>query len=305
MEFGVHPLQSIMNKKILENFKKRKSIYDIENYSNLKIRRNKHNIEKDENSSSKSNKKENFDITKYYIEESYYWNKSLIISFDYNKFGKLKIFENFICIKEIVDHSEKIIDVFFNKRLNIFATTSFDGSICVYFLPNKLISIIRHPEKRYYDKVYVSANPFPTIVAYEKKNSLLRSYSISGLLIKEKKIMLEDENKNEKENNNEIDENKDKKDNKDKKKKEKEKKEKEKKEKEKKEKERKENKNKENKNKDYENKENEDQGLYIINPLFDFYGGNFKDRIIVYNKKIIIKYSIPFFKEVRSLLNIK
>jgi len=219
VEFGVIPLQSITNKMILENFKKRKSIYDIENYSNLKIRRNKHNIEKDENSSSKSNKKENFDITKYYIEESYYWNKSLIISFDYNKFGKLKIFENFICIKEIVDHSEKIIDVFFNKRLNIFATTSFDGSICVYFLPNKLISIIRHPEKRYYDKVYVSANPFPTIVAYEKKNSLLRSYSISGLLIKEKKIMLEDENKNEKENNNEIDENKDKKDNKDKKKK--------------------------------------------------------------------------------------
>jgi len=279
VEFGLIPLQSITNKMILENFKKRRSIYDLEGYIKLKIRRNIHNNENDKNSPAKNNKKEKEDKIQQFIPESYYWNKLLKISFDFNKFGKLKIFENFICIKEVVDHSKQIIDVFFNKRLNIFATTSFDGLICVYILPFKLISTIKHPEaKFFYDKVYVSANPFPTIVAYEKKNNLLRSYSISGLLIKEKKIILEDETKNEnkKENNNGIDENKDKKTKKGKKNK------------------------KETKEKENQGKENQEKGLYIINPLFDFYGGNFKDRIIVYNKEIVIEYSIPFFKEIRS-----
>ena len=66
-----------------------------------------------------------------------------MISFDFDNFGKLKVYENSIFIKEIVDHNKKIIDVFFNQRLNIFATTSYDGHICIYFLPCKLVSIIR------------------------------------------------------------------------------------------------------------------------------------------------------------------
>ena len=260
VEFGLIPLQSITNKMILENFKKRKSIYGIEGYKNVMIRRNK--LNENDNNSSKKKAKKGKEEEKNYIQESYYWNKTLMISFDFDNFGKLKVYENSIFIKEIVDHNKKIIDVFFNQRLNIFATTSYDGHICIYFLPCKLVSIIRHPEKKIYDKVYISANPFPTIVAYEKENGVLRSYTISGLIIKEKKIIFEDENQNKKKNEN-----------------------------------KKNKKNKKNKNNNNEINENKDKGQYNINPLFDFYGGNFKDKIVVFNKEIVIEYSIPFFKE--------
>jgi hypothetical protein len=199
VEFGLIPLQSITNKMILENFKKRKIVYGIEGYKNIKIRKNIPNLENDNKSPKKKTKKEKEKdkieeyLTKNYIQESYYWDKALIINFNVNNFGKLKIYENFLLIKEVVDHSEKIIDIFFNQRLNIFATTSYDGLICIYFLPCKLVSIIKHPQSKFFDKVMVSANPFPTIVAYEKENDLFRSYSISGLLIKEKKIVIENE----------------------------------------------------------------------------------------------------------------
>ena len=39
-------------------------------------------------------------------------------------------------------------------------------------------------------------------MAYEKENGVLRSYTISGLIIKEKKIIFEDENQNKKKNEN-------------------------------------------------------------------------------------------------------
>ena len=233
IEFGVIPLQSINNKAILENFKKRKSIYDIEGYKNIKkikIRRNKLNLENSNKSSKKKNKAE-----KNIILESDYWNKPLIITFETDNFGKLKIFENFYLIKEVVDHTAKIIDTPYNQRLNIFATYSLDGSICVYFLPYKLISVIKHPNRKPFDKVYISANPFPSIITYERDNDLLRSYSISGLLIKEKKITFKNQDGN--------------------------------------------------------------KYKYYINPLFDIYGGNFQDKLLVYNSKVYIQYSIPFFKE--------
>ena len=59
-------------------------------------------------------------------------------------------------------------------------------------------------------------------------------------------------------------------------------------------------KNKKNKKNNNEINENKDKGQYNINPLFDFYGGNFKDKIVVFNKEIVIEYSIPFFKENRG-----
>ncbi len=265
VEFGLIPLQSITNKMTLENFKKRRNVYGIEGYKNVYIRKNKPNLENGNNSPKKKSKKEKEkekleeQLKKNCIPESYYWDKTLIISFENDNFGKLKVFENSFLIKEIVDHNKKIIDVFFNQRLNIFATTSIDGLICIYFLPCKLISIIKHPEKKYYDKVLVSANPFPTIVTYEKENDLFRSYSISGLLIKEKKIIIENENKHKKK----IE-------------------------------------NKKNKKNNNENNQNNEKGLYKINILFDCYGGNFKDRLIVFNKEYVIEYSLPFFKEIRG-----
>ena len=60
---------------------------------------------------------------------------------------------------------------------------SYDGYICVYILPNKLISIIKHPKNLYFNKVFLSANPYPTIITYEKDKKAFSSYTLSGMLI--------------------------------------------------------------------------------------------------------------------------
>ena len=70
----------------------------------------------------------------------------------------------------------------------MFATTSYDGFICVYILPNKLITMIKNQYDYYYDKIFLSANPFPSIIAY-KRGKYLISYSLSGMIIKKYKII--------------------------------------------------------------------------------------------------------------------
>ena len=75
----------------------------------------------------------------------------------------------------------------------MFATSSYDGLACIYIFPNKLFSVIKHSKNLFFDKIFLSANPFPTIITFEKTNNILCSYSLSGILIKELKI--NDENK--------------------------------------------------------------------------------------------------------------
>ena len=75
----------------------------------------------------------------------------------------------------------------------MFATTSYDGFICVYILPNKLITMIKHPENLYYNKVFLSSNPFPSIIAFNEKKNILNSYTLSGILINSIKIEGENE----------------------------------------------------------------------------------------------------------------
>ena len=117
----------------------------------------------------------------------------------------------------------------------MFATTSEDGFICIYILPCKLFSMIKHPKNGIFDKIFLSANPFPTIIAYDKKESTIISYSLVGLLIKKVKII-----KNE---FNEIE----------------------------------------------------------ITPIFNIYGGAFKDKIKIttkYEEKVNYKfYNLPFFEK--------
>jgi hypothetical protein len=66
----------------------------------------------------------------------------------------------------------------------MFATTSFDGFAYIYILPSKLFCALKHPNKSYFDKIFLSANPFPTIITYEEENCTFRVYSLSGLLIR-------------------------------------------------------------------------------------------------------------------------
>ena len=125
--------------------------------------------------------------------ETYYWDDKVKYKFEKkneNGQGKIEIYnENQILIDEIIDHSDEIIKKSYNRRLNMLATCSYDGLICIYIFPKKLISIIRHPQKLYFDEVYLSANPFPTVIAHDKKNCCLYCYSIYGILINELKYV--------------------------------------------------------------------------------------------------------------------
>ena len=203
VDFGLIPLKTISNKNIscLNNrsltFKNLDN--EIENILNNKIRRNASskiisNKELLINDNNKNLKKNSKDINNIYEYKENKINK-LFFNDDYklefkivDNFQKLKIYENekFKC--SIIDHNDKIIDVFYNSRLNMFATTSYDSLACIYLFPKKLFSIIKHPKNQYFDKIYISANPFPTIITFEKQNNILSSYSLSGILIIQKKF---------------------------------------------------------------------------------------------------------------------
>ena len=213
VEFGIIPLQTIFDYKILSNLQKRKSSeyekYEHKGVNILNIRINKNKV-KDKDNLNICNKIENLEkgdkklsdkkLEKYFNNEfNDYWDEQLNVDFkisNKDNFGKLKIFKNNILISELFDHNDIIIGFFYNRRLNMFATTSYDGYICAYILPNKLFSIIKHSKiNSYYDKVYLSANPFPTIIGYEKEENILTSFSLSGMVIKRVKIESKSEEK--------------------------------------------------------------------------------------------------------------
>ena len=223
VEFGIIPLQTIFDNKILSNLQKRRSSeYEKHehkgiNILNMRIKKNKDKDKDNINNISdeeyeileKSDRKlsdrklSDKKVEKYFNNEfNDYWDEQLNIDFKINNkdnFGKLKIFKDNILISEIFDHNDIIIDFFYNRRLNMFATTSYDGYICVYILPNKLFCIIKHPKiNSYYDKIYLSANPFPTIIGYEKEDNILTAFSLSGLVIKRVKIIKSEEKSEEK-----------------------------------------------------------------------------------------------------------
>ena len=106
------------------------------------------------------------------------------------KNGKVEVFkvnENDDCdlITEIFDHSDEICYIYYNQRLNMICTSSTDGFINAYSLPNKLITTIKNPNHNYFDMVFLCSNPFPSIVAFEKESLDFFSYSINGYKIKQ------------------------------------------------------------------------------------------------------------------------
>ena len=198
VEFGLIPLQTIYNRDLLWCL--RKNNYeivdkDIENkiisQSVFKIKKkekeinNEINEEKDSEDDNDYNKNDKIDENYFHNDYKDYWEESLNITFKINndnEIGKLEIYKNDILEYQLFDHNDKIIDFFYNKRLNMFATSSLDGYICIYILPNKLFSMIKH-STTYYDKIFLSANPFPSVIAIDKKDNKITNFSLSGIMI--------------------------------------------------------------------------------------------------------------------------
>ena len=142
------------------------------------------------NIKKKSHYAKKYEMNHKYLNDEF-WDEQLDIDFKINNnycFGKIEIYLKNILTYEIIDHNDKIIDLFFNKRLNMFCTSSLDGFAFIYIIPNKLFSIIKNSNNSYFDRIFLCSNSFPAIITFEKKNNLLCSYSLSGLLIKEIKV---------------------------------------------------------------------------------------------------------------------
>ena len=214
VEFGIIPLQTIYEQNILINLQKRKNEYESYYYENKNKRSsqklfsfgsnnskllNSKNCQMNEiennfinisikNSHEELNKDSGEMTYSVYKKESKdYWDEYLKLDFkiyNNNGIGKLEIYVHNLLIKEVIDHNDKIIDFYYNRRLNMFATTSFDGFAYIYVLPCKLICALKHPNNLYFDKIFLSANPFPTIITYEKESFTFRVYSLSGILIR-------------------------------------------------------------------------------------------------------------------------
>jgi hypothetical protein len=171
VEFGLIPLQIISDSKSINSIKNRKYMYD----KTIKNQKLLNNFEMIDN--------KDFTIFPNFAE---YWDNNPAIHFKIRNgygSGKLKIFNNNILVNEIIDHSDKIISLFYNQRLNMFATCSYDGLACVYIFPHKLFCVLKHPKNLYFDRVFLSANPYPSIITYEIRKNTFTSYSLSGFLI--------------------------------------------------------------------------------------------------------------------------
>ena len=174
-----------INKENNNNKKKlkfNKGLYKI--ISSNKINRNK---PKEENKSEINNI---FIDSEMYIKCIFQNENLKIVGYKSGKIEIFKINENngFDLITEIFDHNAEINHINYNQRLNIICTSSKDGFLNVYSLPNKLITTIKHPNNNYFDLVFLCSNPFPSIVAFEKETLDFFSYSINGFKIKQVNI---------------------------------------------------------------------------------------------------------------------
>ena len=105
------------------------------------------------------------------------------------KTGKIEIFKSkennkYDLISEIFDHKDEIIYINYNERLNMICTSSKDGFINIYSLPNKLVTTIQNSNKKTFGPIYLSSNPFPSIIALEQESFELFSYTINGFIVK-------------------------------------------------------------------------------------------------------------------------
>ena len=131
-----------------------------------------------------------------------------IVGFKTGKIEVFKVNENdrLDLITEIFDHSDEICYIYYNQRLNMICTSSKDGFINAYSLPNKLITTIKNPNNNYFNMVFLCSNPFPSIVAFEQESLNFFSYSINGYKIKQVNLynLLEIEKEKEKEKKRDI-----------------------------------------------------------------------------------------------------
>ena len=225
VEFGITPIQTVFeedihkrkNKNIIynSNFKENKKLFEktckiiikeLKSKNNEGNDKNNDNIEYSKgiykiNDTKKKkkipkndfieNKNKNiFLFPHLYISYIYESKNIKIIGYKTGKIEVLKIKETkkYYLISELFDHKDEIIHINYNPRLNMICSSSKDGFLNAYILPNKLITTIKNPNKNYFDLIFLASNPFPSIIALECESCNIFSYTINGFKIKEENI---------------------------------------------------------------------------------------------------------------------
>ena len=220
VEFGISPVQTLFNEKEIINYKYRPIIYDNKIKDNKELYKEltkcieKYYIDENKNKNVNNNNTNNKSSTRErkftifsFFQRNAFGNKN---NNNYNenktknilknmiknekiglrayKNGKVEIFINEEFFDELYDHTDEITFLDYNKRLNMFCTSSKDGYLFLYAYPNKLITAIKHSIGSYFDKVFLCSNPFPAIIAFDEKNFELFSFSINGFKILQVKL---------------------------------------------------------------------------------------------------------------------
>ena len=100
-------------------------------------------------------------------------------------------FNNWEKYKLLVDQKSPITSIYCNNELNLWASLTNDGYICLYTLPLcNLIRAIKSPTKstkstKSYSYIFLSDSPLPCIITIsdDEDNSEIIVYSINGKLI--------------------------------------------------------------------------------------------------------------------------
>ena len=218
VDFGISPVQTLFNQKEIFNYENRSIIYDkkvkdnkelyqsiFDEFINIlddqkEITRKRSNSAVTKNVERRSSLNYVNRYSKLYLDNKidYVSNSKKIIKTKYQKdnielngykTGKVDIILNKKLYDELYDHNDEITFISYNKRLNMFCTTSKDGFLNLYIYPNKLMTSIKNPNGHYFNIAFLSSNPFPSVVAFEENNYELYSYSINGFFIKKANVL--------------------------------------------------------------------------------------------------------------------
>ena len=119
---------------------------------------------------------------KYYTDSEIFIDKKFKDYYIYGvDTGSLFIYKKEKLHKMIQDHSDKIIDIYINDILNLFASISLDGYINIYTLPQcEILSSFKENISQN-TKIYLSARPLPCVILLRDKQ--FSSYTIYGDII--------------------------------------------------------------------------------------------------------------------------
>ena len=98
-------------------------------------------------------------------------------------------FNNWEKYRLLTDQKSSISSIYCNNELNLWASMTNDGYICLYTLPLcNLIRVIKSPPKSY-SYIFLSDSPLPCIITIsDEENSEIIVYSINGKLIFKKTL---------------------------------------------------------------------------------------------------------------------